>query len=149
MSTVKNELEEVIICLEQKKLFITDVMDLTKQIEVQSNQEDMELDNLLEQRQAKIERMMKCDDLIQDKIGELDSQQQEHWEKIINGEQCSLENEVEKKASEHVEVIKELTKRTVELQKIAMDNLKAQYEEARDKLSEIRKNNAPNQNIFN
>ncbi|MEG0979914.1 MAG: hypothetical protein RR911_04400 [Oscillospiraceae bacterium] len=144
--------KSIIICLEQKQLFITDALDITKQIEVQSKQEDFEIDSLLNQRQTKIERMKKCDLLINQKLKELqkhDKPQADHWKAIVSGKKCELSDEYEKLAFDTATSIKSIAKKTIKIEKNARENLQQQYEEAKEKLSEIRKNNPPTSGMFN
>ncbi len=143
-----HDYESILLCLEQKSIFATDVLNITKQIEVQSNQEELDLDELLEQRQSRIQRMMKCDELIQTKLSDFDKEEGEHWQQIIDGEQCEIEGKEQKKAAAYVEAIGDTSKRIVTLQKSVMKNLRAQYEEAKENLTQLNKNNMANTNIF-
>ena len=148
MHLSKTDFDAVIICLEQKKILITDILDATKQIEVQSAQEDVQIDNLIEQRQIKIQRIKKCDELIKEKLKFLDVTEKERWDKIVMCGECSLNNDDEKKAFELAGEIKALFIRTAELDKKAKENLQMQYEEAKENMASLRKNTASTTNMF-
>lgn len=149
MNLPEIDLESVIICLEQKKIFVTDILDVTKQIEVQSRQEDMEIDKLIEQRQIRIQRIKKCDELIKEKLKLLDNTQKENWERIIKGEEYYPKNGDEKKAFELAFEIKQLFIRTAKIDRRAKENLQKQFDEAKENLTDLRKNKASNSNMFN
>ena len=142
------DLESVIICLEQKKIIITDILDITKQIEVQSVQEEVQIDNLIEQRQIRIQRIKKCDDLIKEKLKFLDMTEKENWDKIVRCDECSLKNDEEKKAFELASEIKKLFIRTAEIDRRAKENLQMQCEEAKENMARLRKNTASTTNMF-
>lgn len=148
MHLSKTDFDAVIICLEQKKILITDILDATKQIEVQSAQEDVQIDNLIEQRQIKIQRIKKCDELIKEKLKFLDVTEKERWDKIVMCGECSLNNDDEKNAFKLAGEIKALFIRTAELDKKAKENLQMQYEEAKENMASLRKNTASTTNMF-
>ncbi|HHW45592.1 MAG TPA: hypothetical protein GXX17_01605 [Clostridiales bacterium] len=56
--------ETLLTCMQQKLIFITQFSNLTKQMEVRSRQEDIDLGDLLQRRQNLLERIGKCDELI-------------------------------------------------------------------------------------
>ena len=64
-------INQIIICLEQKEILLTKIMNLTKQIEVRCRQETISLENLFEQRDAFMKRVDKCDCLIANQINQL------------------------------------------------------------------------------
>ncbi len=148
MDTTKT-IDFIIICLEQKKLFIKDILDITKQIEVQSRQEEMEMDELVTQRQVKIDRLKKCDNLIDEKVKTLDKKQREKWEKLVIGKADGFDNDDEQKAFAIMLSAKEMLGRINTLDNKAKENLQKQYEEAKRHLSELRKNTSNSSDIFN
>lgn len=139
----------IIICLEQKKLFIKDILDITKQIEVQSRQEEMEMDDLVTQRQVRIDRLQKCDNLIDEKVKTLDKKQREKWEKLVVGKADGFDNDDEQKAFALMLSTKEMLERINTLDNKAKENLQEQYEEAKRQLAELRKNTSNSSDIFN
>ncbi|NCC86419.1 MAG: hypothetical protein EOM05_00935 [Clostridia bacterium] len=148
MNLSKTDIEFVIICLEQKKIIITEILDVTKQIEVQSVQEDVQIDNLIEQRQVKIQRIKKCDELIKEKLKILDVEEKENWDKIVKCDECSLNNDDEKNAFKLAGEIKAIFIRVAKLDKKAKENLQMQYEEAKSNMATLRKNTASPTNMF-
>lgn len=149
MGSNKDANDSIIICLEQKRLFITDALNLTKQIEVQSNQEEFEIDSLLEQRQLKIERMIKCDELIEQNLEKFETAQASHWSELLKGDISKAKDEREQYACRLSKEIKELASKTLKIEGVARENLKIQYEEARKNLSQQRKKAPNNTNMFN
>jgi uncharacterized protein YegL len=139
----------IIVCLEQKKIFIKDILDITKQIEVQSRQEEMEMDDLVTQRQTRIDRLKKCDNLIDEKVKTLDKNQREKWEKLVVGKADGFDNDDEQKAFALMLSTKEMLERINTLDNKAKENLQEQYEEAKRQLAELRKNTSNSSDIFN
>jgi uncharacterized protein YegL len=139
----------IIVCLEQKKIFIKDILDITKQIEVQSRQEKMEMDDLVTQRQTRIDRLKKCDNLIDEKVKTLDKNQREKWEKLVVGKADGFDNDDEQKAFALMLSTKEMLERINTLDNKAKENLQEQYEEAKRQLAELRKNTSNSSDIFN
>ncbi len=148
MDTTKT-IDFVITCLEQKKIFIKDILDITKQIEVQSRQEEMEMDDLVTQRQVRIDRLQKCDNLIDEKVKTLDKKQREKWEKLVVGKADGFDNDDEQKAFALMLSTKEMLERINTLDNKAKENLQEQYEEAKRQLAELRKNTSNSSDIFN
>lgn len=139
----------IIVCLEQKKIFIKDILDITKQIEVQSRQEEMEMEDLVTQRQTRIDRLKKCDNLIDEKVKTLDKNQREKWEKLVVGKADGFDNDDEQKAFALMLSTKEMLERINTLDNKAKENLQEQYEEAKRQLAELRKNTSNSSDIFN
>ncbi len=148
MDTAK-AIDFIIVCLEQKKIFIKDILDITKQIEVQSRQEKMEMDDLVTQRQTRIDRLKKCDNLIDEKVKTLDKNQREKWEKLVVGKADGFDNDDEQKAFALMLSTKEMLERINTLDNKAKENLQEQYEEAKRQLAELRKNTSNSSDIFN
>lgn len=82
-------------CMKQELILLTKISDITKQIEVQSRQENMNFGGLAASRQVYIDRLKKCRDLIEKACRQLPEDQQERRKKIISGrfpkEECTPE----------------------------------------------------------
>lgn len=82
-------------CMEQKLLLLTKISNLTKQIEVQSRQKDIEIGNLPEQRQIYIGRLKKCEAIIHNTCCMLPVEKQERSRAILSGKaaqgSCTVE----------------------------------------------------------
>ncbi|MGX8702365.1 hypothetical protein [Caproiciproducens sp.] len=89
--------ENIIACLDQKVILLTQIWDLTKQIDLRCTQDDIQLDGLLEQRGVFIDRINKCNDLIGRLTAELPPEQRERVTELLNGkgteEDCGSEEE--------------------------------------------------------
>ena len=121
------------------KDFIKDILDITKQIEVQSRQEEMEMEDLVTQRQTRIDRLKKCDNLIDEKVKTLDKNQREKWEKLVVGKADGFDNGDEQKAFALMLSTKEMLERINTLDNKAKENLQEQYEEAKRQLQSLEK----------
>lgn len=81
--------------LDQKLILLTRISDITKQIEVQSRQDDIQLDNLPDQRQVYIDRLKKCEQMINESLVPLSGEEKDRRKKILSGnfpkDECSDE----------------------------------------------------------
>ena len=141
MNIKTDEIQSIIECLEQKKLLITETLNITKQIEVQSKQEDVDVEELVDKRQILIDRMKKCDVLINKNIDALDSDSRDQWQKIIKHMDAQISNDREIKAQNLLKDILELNKRTLALDKVANKNINTAYIEAKEELIKVRRKN--------
>lgn len=85
----------LVACLDQKLVLLTKISDITKQIEVQSCQKEIELGDLPDQRQIYIDRLKKCEQVITDSYQSMAEEQQVRRKKILSGdfpkEECTEE----------------------------------------------------------
>ena len=134
-------MKEILTCLEQKVILLTEILNLTKQIEVRSKENDIELDNFLDQRGIYIVRVNKCDDLILSLSKSLPLEQQTRLQQILHAEysedECSKEELPLLKLS--IECT-ELLQRTAVIDKSARDAIQEQCNELREKINLTRKN---------
>ncbi len=81
--------------MKQELILLTKISDITKQIEVQSRQEEIHLDGLAEKRQIYLDRLKKCRQMIEAACLELPPEQLERRKKILSGkfpkEECTPE----------------------------------------------------------
>lgn len=142
--------ENIIACLDQKIILLTQIWDLTKQIETRCMQADIELDNFLEQRGVFITRINKCNDLIARLTQELPPEQQERMEQLLQtevaDENCGSEEERHiLKLSRECQAI--LHKAAV-LDQSARNKIQAQCDELREKINQERKTEN-HENMYN
>lgn len=123
--------EKILLCLEQKSLIMKDIMNLTKRIEVEVRQDDFELDGLLADRQNRIERIIKCDKIISDELGELEGDAKMHLRELLAGKADVIDNDDELKMVQFVSSVKSYLERTQEIDKTAMATILEKREEAR------------------
>ncbi len=131
---------EIITCLEQKEVLLAKVMDLTKQIEVRTRQPEINLDDFLEQRVPYMKRVQKCDQLIASNVEQLEPEQQVRMKQVLDYEipeaQCSEEELCIMKLRKSCD---HLLQRINVLNKSSYDEIKKQYDFAREKLIQLRK----------
>lgn len=78
--------DKVKICLEQKKILLVKIMNLTKQLEARSKQPDIRFEDLPQQRQVYIDRLKKCEKLLSSYINELPEDQSNRLKNIMSGD---------------------------------------------------------------
>lgn len=81
--------------LDQKLVLLTKISDITKQLEVQSSQKDIQLGDLPEQRQVFIDRLKKCEQMIAESYQPMTGAPKERRKRILSGdfpkEECTAE----------------------------------------------------------
>lgn len=146
------DIEKITICLEQKVLFMTSIYNTTKQIEVKSRQEEIQFQDVLNERANSISRIDKCDSLIAQTIAESDDEQAisivkdilaSHDEDVI----VEIPEEYAKIAKLAAEYRKMLAG-AVKLDKIAVKATRERHAEVKNKLKKLR-NPANHQRMFN
>lgn len=65
-------LSKLIVCFEQKNIFITNILDITKQLHVKTENDDVDFEDLLDKRGELMQRIDKCSALIKTTIDVLD-----------------------------------------------------------------------------
>lgn len=142
--------ENIIACLDQKIILLTQIWDLTKQIETRCMQADIELDNFLEQRGVFITRINKCNDLIARLTQKLPPEQQERMAQLLQtevaDENCGSEEERHiLKLSRECQAI--LHKAAV-LDQSARNKIQTQCDDLREKINQERKTEN-HENMYN
>ena len=98
MSEVKYNFKSFLTCIEQKNILLTSLLNLTKQIEVQANQDEFNLNELLLKRQIFIDRTIKCDEIIKQQIKSFSAEQRELCEAILSSDKEKAFDSDQKKA---------------------------------------------------
>jgi hypothetical protein len=131
---------EIITCLEQKVILLTKVLDLTKQIQVRSRQPEIDLENFLEQRGSFMKRVQKCTDLVSSLTKQMPLEQQERLTRLfhfaVTEEGCNEEELLILTLSQKCAA---LLQQTASLDRSAYNAIKKQSDDAREKLSQLRK----------
>ncbi|MDP4108460.1 MAG: hypothetical protein Q8878_00395 [Bacillota bacterium] len=71
------------VCMEQKVILLTKILDLSKQIEVKCKQETVLLEDLPEKRMCLLKRIEKCDALVKNALSELPLNEKERLSLIM------------------------------------------------------------------
>ena len=135
---IDSDYENLFLLLNQKEILIKDIMDLTKRIDIEVKQDEFVLDQLLADRQNRIDRVIRCDKLITQALEE--SEDKAHINRILKGKTEKTNNEYEQKIKSKSDSIRNYFSRTLEIDKEANTILLSRREEARKMLEEISKN---------
>lgn len=134
--------KNILDCLEQKKLLMTESLNLTKQLEVQSKHEEDEVSEIVDRRQILIDRMKKCDLLINKSLDEMeDLNNREQWVAVLADNEIQTDDEMLKKAMEYKSEINSLCSQIVDLNYSTNENYKSALNSAKQNLIDYRKNN--------
>jgi hypothetical protein len=77
--------EKLVFALEQKVLLLKKISDLTKQIEVRSKQKEIRLEDLPAQRQVLLDRVEKCNRMIDGCVEALPEESRGAMKRILEG----------------------------------------------------------------
>ncbi len=140
--------QDILVCLEQKKILMEQILNITKQMEVQSLEETVELDPLLEQRGQLMQRVDKCNLLIRSKTELQDAAEQERLRDLMSSQ---LKEEIccpdEIRALNLISEINALFRQAAALNRSTMDLLLVQRENSKKHLAELKQQGEQN-NLF-
>lgn len=146
------DIEKITICLEQKVLFMTSIYNTTKQIEVKSRQEEIQFQDVLNERANSISRIDKCDSLIAQTIAESDDEQAISIVKdILASRDETVIGEIPEEYAQIAKLAAEYRKMlagAVKLDTIAVKATRERHAEVKNKLKKLR-NPANHQRMFN
>lgn len=135
-------------CMEQKLILLNNILDLTKQIEVQSRQQMVDIGTLADQRQIYIDRLKKCNAMIGAACREFPPELCERMKGIAAGRRPEAEcTEEEQKLYELAQKGNEVLQSTLALDREARNRLTAECSRIQARLRELqekeplRKNN--------
>lgn len=142
--------ENIIACLDQKIILLTQIWDLTKQIETRCMQADIELDNFLEQRGVFITRINKCNDLIARLTQELPPEQQERMAQLLQTEvaEDNCGSEEERHILQLSRECQAILHKAAVLDQSARNKIQAQCDDLREKINQERRTEN-HENIYN
>ena len=137
---MEDYMEQLILCLEQKVILLTKILNITKQIEVRSAQPEIKLDDFLEQRGVFIERLNKCNSLIKSIVSQSASEEKSRIKMLLNLQVSESNcNSDEEKILKLSKKCSELIKRTTDLDSVAHQRIKKERDELMEKINELRK----------
>ncbi|WMJ24264.1 hypothetical protein RBG61_06245 [Paludicola sp. MB14-C6] len=132
-------LDTILVCLEQRTLFMTSIYNLTKQLQVKASQEEILFDNLLDVRQDYMTRIDRCDLLIQVKLQELDAEQQKAVNLALSGRELNQDSSQAIEAmSQYVMQYNALLEQTQKLDAEAIQLVKNRHTDIKNRINEIR-----------
>lgn len=134
MKTVTFDLQLVTTCLEQKVTLFTDMLNVSKKIEVQTRQEQVVLDDLLAERKTLMDRVDKCTALINRELSRLPEAQQLRWQALLEYRRDAEVTEGDDAVCALVNQSRKLCLRIAELNRLAGANLKRQRDDLKKQL---------------
>ncbi len=140
MKTEEFDPQLVTTCLEQKVTLFTDMLNISKKIEVQTRQDQVILDDLLAKRKTLMDRIDKCNALIGRELGYLPEAQRLHWQTMLQDKYDAAVDEGEKIICALVNKSHELCLKIADLNRVANDNLKRQRDDLKKRLKGTKKN---------
>jgi hypothetical protein len=139
--------ENLLICMEQKTILLTHIMNLTKQIEVRCKQTEIIFDNLLEERKAYIDRVAKCNKLIDYILEKTESREKEHLQKILSVSAVAKASTAEeKRLLEYAINCKKYLRKILSLDKNTLRKLRRDHDEIREII--IKNHKKKNKTLF-
>lgn len=132
--------EQIVLCIQQKLVLMTNILNLSKQIEVRCSQPEIELGNLLQDRKVYMDRFDKCNVLLSKLTAELPSAEKERMEQLLGGK-----TEPEDSSEEELSILKSIQKyndylqQAIALDKNATKHMQKQRDELRVTINKQRK----------
>lgn len=134
-------IETILACLDQKVILLTQIWDLTKQIEIRCMQDDIQLDDFLEQRGIFIARVNKCNDLIDRLTKELPAEQQERITQLLQRklEDDDCKNKEEQRVLMLSKECRAILQKASVLDHSARAKIRKQCDDLREKINQERR----------
>lgn len=132
-------LQRIKVCLEQKNIFMTNIINVTNQIIVLSNQPIVNLEGLLESRQENMDRIDKCNVLIKTSTDNLEGTEKALIFDLFEKKQPENVTEDSTIISDLVEKYEELLTVAIELDKKGKTIFNQSFSEIKKKLSLLRR----------
>ncbi|WBY64338.1 hypothetical protein [Thermocaproicibacter melissae] len=125
-------------CMEQRLILLNHILNLTKEIEVQSRQQMVDIGTLVDKRQVYIDRLKKCNAMIDAVCREFPPEQCERMKKIVAGKLPQTEcTEEEKKLCELAQKENEVLQKILALDREARSRLEAECNRIQARLREL------------
>ncbi|MEG0894841.1 MAG: hypothetical protein RSE93_03940 [Oscillospiraceae bacterium] len=131
-----SSIEKIISCLEQKNIFLNNIINLTKQIQVKVTNDEIEFENIIQQRQNNMDKCDKCDDLIKSTLNEFPANQKQELAKVLSNNESDYFNDIKllvKKQIELIHIAYELDNVTSAVVNKRYDNLKENLIQSQNK----------------
>lgn len=140
---------QIVLCMQQKLILITSILNITKQIEVRCSQPEIELGNLLQKRQLFMGRIDKCNALISKLTDELPPKEKERMQQLLSGkaEETSC-NEDELIILQSSQKFKDYLEQSIVLDTNATQSMRKQYDKMKITINKQRKAQG-NKSIYN
>lgn len=142
-------IDKLILCFQQKNLFITNILNITKQLEIKTENEEVDFEDLLEKRGEFMSRIDKCTALEKATISSLDEDEKDAIKNILSFKECNHENGRLECLSSLVLTYDNTLRTLVVADKVAVDKLKARHALARDKVNSLRQARQHDGNLYN
>lgn len=132
--------EQIILCIQQKLVLMTNILNLSKQIEVRCSQPEIELGNLLKERKVYMDRIDKCNTLLSKLTAELPFEEKERLKQLLGGkaEQAGCSEE-ELSILQSTQKYNDYLQQAIALDKNASKFMQKQCDELRVTINQQRK----------
>ena len=130
------DIDQIIICLEQKKILLTKIMDLTKQIEVRCKQKTISLESLFEQREGLMRRADKCDRLNENQINQLPPEERAYMRSLLQAkDETPPRTEEEQKVLQLAKSCSYIRQKAMVIDQSANELLKKRCDQMKEKIN--------------
>jgi hypothetical protein len=123
MKTEEFDEKTVTICIQQKVTLFTNILNISKQIEVQTRQPQIILNDLFVKRKTMMDRIDMCNALIEQQLSYLPEIKRLHWHRILHDTDYAPLDENEKVLCILINKSRELCFRIEEINRTASANL--------------------------
>ena len=141
--------EQIILCIQQKLVLMTNILNISKQVEVRCSQPEIELGDLLQKRKLFMDRIDKCNALISKLTDDLQPKDKERMKQLLNGKAdptgCSEE---ELSGLQSSQKYNDYLQQAIALDKNATQFMTKQYDEMKITINKQRKKHG-NMSMYN
>ena len=140
--------ENLLVCMEQKAILLTHILDITKEIQVRCKQEELVFDNLFEDRQAYIDRVAKCNKLIENILEACEPKEKAHLEQILEADaNAKATGSEENRLLQYSITANKHLHKILSIHKATLCKLHQEHEELQELLGKEQKNSAVLENF--
>jgi hypothetical protein len=139
---MQNEAVDTIrICLEQRTIFMTSICDITKQLQVKAAQDEIQFGDLLDTRQDYMNRIDRCNALIQSQLGQLEGDENRLMRSVLDGS-CEDIPEVFLPLKQQIEEYNRLLAATRVMDHEVIKLVQAKHTDLKERINAIRQKRA-------
>lgn len=132
--------EQIALCVQQKLILMTNILNLSKEIEVKCSQPEIELNDLLQKRKNFMDRIDMCNALLMKMTDELPTEEKRHIKQVLDGKaEKTTCSDDELPILQAAQTYNDYLQQAILLDKNSSQFMRKQYEEMKTVINRQRK----------
>lgn len=132
--------EQIALCVQQKLILMTNILNLSKEIEVKCSQPEIELNDLLQKRKNFMDRIDMCNALLMKITDELQPEEKRHIKQVLDGKaEKTACGDDELPILQAAQMYNDYLQQAILLDKNSSQFMRKQYEEMKTVINQQRK----------